>query len=155
MRTRLIPAVLFASLTATLAAAPATGQAPARPAAPAKAPKTITLTGCIVSDETAPGQYTFADAKDGTMYRLSGTDVNSYVGQRVQISGASDRKKLEIRGGLLPSPNVAGQMGAIDSTQSAMGGKPPIVAGTGSATLPEFRVRAVRPVKGTCPAVQK
>jgi hypothetical protein len=56
--------------------------------------------------------------------------------------------RLKITGGLLPSPNVAAQAGAIDPSQAAnasSGGN-----GVGSGELPEFRVKTVRQLGGAC-----
>jgi len=116
-----------------------------------KEPKPLTLVGCVATDEAAEGELTFADAKDGTIYKLSGTDAREYVGRKVQIVGATDSKRLRIRTGLTPSPNVAGQAGAIDPAQAAIAAQGATTRGTGSGELPEFKVKAVKPVKGACP----
>ena len=60
-------------------------------------------------------------------YRLSGTDMSSWSGQRVQIVGV-----------VVPA--------TTGSTANAC------AAGTGAtgATLPEFRVQSVTPVTGGC-----
>jgi hypothetical protein len=82
-------------------------------------------------------------------YRLTGTAVRDYVGQTVLIVGGSASKKLTIRGGLVPSPNVAAQAGAMDPARAAVasqGGS----AGPGSVELPEFKVKSVRQVSGSC-----
>jgi hypothetical protein len=120
-----------------------------------KTPKTnpdkpITLTGCVTRSESANSPYTLSDVKAGA-YRLTGVDVRDYVGRRVQIVGGSVvPRKLVIVGGLQPSANVAAQAGDIDPAQAAMaaaGGS----AGPGTVQLPEFKVKSVRPVSGTCP----
>jgi hypothetical protein len=59
-------------------------------------------------------------------YRLSGTDMQPFVGQRVEITGT-----------LAPT---AGASGATSAGASA----------TGTAAVPEFRVVSVRPVGGSC-----
>jgi hypothetical protein len=77
-----------------------------------------------------------------------GTDVREYVGQHVEVSGVASRR-VQIVGGLYPSPNVAAQAGAIDPNQAAIaavsgpaaGGRPPV----------EFRVKSVRAIPGPCP----
>jgi hypothetical protein len=145
MRTHLATGLMIAC-AATLAAAAQTS-APAKKAA---SPKPITLSGCIVRGETTPGQYTLEDRKAGTTYRLTGTDVRDYVGRRVLIVGALGGKKFTIVGGLQPSANAAAQAGAIDPARAAMaaaGGS----AGPGTVDFPEFRVKSVRPVSGSCP----
>ena len=106
--------------------------------------KLVTLVGCVSGDAATPRQYTIVDAKGGTMYRLSGTDMGAYVGQRVQVTGGSPR--LRVGFGLTPSPNAAAQAGAVDP--------PPAAAGTptrGTGPAPEFRVRSVKAVSGACP----
>lgn len=112
--------------------------------------KMITLSGCIVRGETTPGQYTLEDKKGGTTYRLTGTDVRDYIGQRVQIIGGVPSRRFTIAGGLTPNANVAAQAGAMDPARAATaaaGG----AAGPGTVELPEFRVKSVRPVSGSCP----
>jgi len=61
-------------------------------------------------------------------YRLSGTDMSSWSGQRVQIVGV-----------VIPPTNGPNAM--------------PGVSGTGATgqTLPEFRVQSVQPITGSCP----
>jgi hypothetical protein len=125
------------------------------PANPTKTPKTnqnkpITLTGCVTRSESSTGPYTLSDATAGA-YRLTGVDVRDYVGRRVQIVGGSVvPRRLSIVGGLQPSANVAAQAGNIDPARAATaaaGGS----AGPGSVQLPEFKVKSVRPVSGSCP----
>ncbi len=140
----LVPAVL------ACAAAVAAAQSPENPPK-TKEPKPLTLVGCVTADEDKTGQYTFEDVKDGTTYRLSGADASAYVGKRVQIVGATDSKRIKVRTGLAPSPNVAGQAGAIDPAQAAMAAQGATTRGTGTGELPEFKVKAVKQVKGKCP----
>jgi hypothetical protein len=116
-------------------------------------PKSLTLVGCVSTDDSKKDQVTFV-AKDGTEYRLSGTDARAYAGQRVQIVGATNPNKVHFRGGLYPSPNAAGQAGAIDPAQAAMAAQG-AYRGTGAAELPEFNVHAVKPMKGNCPPAKK
>ena len=51
------------------------------------APKTLSLSGCVVRGEKTPDQFTIEDAAEGK-YRLTGLNLRDYVGQRVQIAGA-------------------------------------------------------------------
>src|SRR5437879_3571319 len=74
------------------------GSSPAQREAPS--PKLVTLVGCVASDDTTPGQYTIMESKGGAMYRLSGADMHTYVGQQVQVTGGP--RRLRITGGLLP-----------------------------------------------------
>ena len=136
-------ALLLAWFPALLAAQSST---PSQPAVKESSTKQMTLVGCVTTDDQTPGRYTIADAKGGTVYRLSGTDMRTYVGQRVQITGGSPRR-LRIAGGLVPSANAAAQAGAID---------PPPAAASGPTTgaglpMPEFRVKSVKTVAGGCP----
>jgi len=110
----------------------------------------ITLSGCVERGETTPGQFTLSDKKDGSTYRLTGTDVREYIGRRVQIVGGVASRRFTIAGGLTPNANVAAQAGAMDPVRAAIaaaGG----TAGPGTVALPEFKVKSVRPVSGSCP----
>lgn len=114
-----------------------------------KPAKTISLTGCIVRDDTGRDNYSISDAKEG-VYRLTGMKFRDYVGQRVRVAGGVNSNRLVIKGGLLPNANVAAQAGSIDPVQAAVanaGG----AAGPGTVELPEFRVKGIRPVAGGCP----
>jgi hypothetical protein len=100
----------------------------------------LTLTGCVQPDETRPRDwFTLSDTKTGITYRLTGPKVKSFIWRNVRIVG-----------GLVPSPNLAAQAGAIDATKAAMAsqGAPP--SGARAPELPEFRVSAVRPLAGSC-----
>lgn len=113
------------------------------------APKPITLSGCVQRGESAPDQFTLAEKKGSQTYRLTGTDLRDYVGRRVQIVGGLAANRFRIVGGLTPSPNAAAQAGAMDPARAATaaaGGS----AGPGKVELPEFRVKSVRPITGSC-----
>ena len=118
--------------------------------APAKSPKTISLSGCVVRGADPPDRYMLEDAAEGK-YRLTGIKMREYIGQRVTIAGAVvETRRLTIKGGLTPNANVAAQAGAMDPVRAAVasaGGS----AGPGTVELPEFKVRSVRPVSGSCP----
>jgi hypothetical protein len=109
----------------------------------------IALTGCISTSPSGTGAYTFQE-NEGAKYRLSGKGVRKFAGQKVEIVGGSP-KGFTIRGGLLPSPNIAAQAGALDPAQVAIASQPggSATAGTGTE-LPEFRVARVRVVDGSC-----
>ena len=117
---------------------------------PKAAPKTLSLSGCVVRGEKTPTEFTLEDTAEGK-YRLSGINLRDYLGQRVQIAGAVvETKKFTVKGGLMPNPNVAAQAGAMDPARAAVasaGG----AAGPGTVDLPEFKVKSVRPVNGGCP----
>jgi hypothetical protein len=145
-----LPSLLAATMFA-MQAAPA---APARPAAPKKAATTppITLTGCVSPDAAAPGSYTFSDTKTGTKYRLSGADLQKDAGKRQEAAVGSGAWRVVIRGGLVPSANVAAQAGAIDPSKAAIASATNGTnSGAASMPLPEFHVTRVQPTNGACP----
>jgi len=114
-------------------------------------PKPMIMTGCIAHGDSS-GTLTFTDAADGSKYRLTGANVAKYVGQEVQIIGNPDTRRLHVTGGLLPSPNVAAQAGAIDPVQAAIAAAPGGTAGVGSPSLPDFKVTRVSlATGGECP----
>ncbi|HVZ20322.1 MAG TPA: hypothetical protein VG871_04630 [Vicinamibacterales bacterium] len=132
----LAPAIAFAQST--------TGTAKKK-----TAKDSTTMTGCVSPTAAVGSGFTFT-AKDGVKYRLTGKSVKKYAGQEVEIVGG-DHKKLTIKGGLLPSPNVAAQAGALDPGQAAIARLPGAGANaTGTVELPEFNVTRVRGLGGSC-----
>jgi len=108
----------------------------------------MTVAGCV-SPKPAGANFTFT-TKDGTKYRLTGKNIRKYAGQQVELVGG-EGKKLAVKGGLLPSPNVAAQAGAIDPGQATIASQPGgTAAGTGSAELPVFTVNHVRGLNRSC-----
>jgi hypothetical protein len=110
--------------------------------------KPLTLSGCINTSSSDSGLFTLSDAKQGTTYRLVGTDVREFVGQHVQVSGVTSRR-VQFVGGLYPSPNAAAQAGALSPNEAAIAA----TSGTATGTRPllEFRVKSVRATPGACP----
>jgi len=110
----------------------------------------VTLTGCLSATPGQTGDYTFTNDADGNRFRLTGTNVRKMAGQKVQVVEAT-AKKLTIRGGLYPSPNVAAQAGDIDPVTAAIAKQPASagVSGTGG-DLPELRVNRVSSAPGAC-----
>lgn len=108
----------------------------------------VTLTGCIIANPNQPGGFLLSDTDQVSRYRLTGTNVRDYAGKRVQVSG-SRPKRMQIVGGLYPSPNIAAQ-GGSDPTKAAMAAASGPNA-AGSRPLSEFRVRSVRAISGACP----
>ena len=100
-------------------------------------------------DPGTSGSFTFNESAGGR-YRLTGKSVRKYAGRMVRLVGGPQGKKLSIRGGLWPSPNVAAQAGAIDPAQASIARQPGGTSGTGGFDLPEFRVVSVRGVDGAC-----
>lgn len=140
-----------ATWIAAMLASGALAQEGAGSAATSGAKEPIVMTGCVSTDASTR-ELTFTDAKDGTKYKLTGTKADKYAGQRVQIVGAFETRRLRIVGGLSPSPNVAAQAGDIDPARAAVAAAPGGGAtGTGSPRLPEFRVSKVSAVAGECP----
>ena len=117
----------------------------------AEPPKVISLSGCVVRGEKTSDPFTIVDKNEGK-YRLSGINLRDYIGQSVQIAGGVvETKRMVVKGGLYPNPNVAAQAGAMDPSRAA------VAAAVGNSTtgvvddLPEFKVKSVRPVSGGCP----
>lgn len=138
-------AMAIASASSTIGASRSVRQSPS----PTPTPKTFTISGCVDDEPAGPDRYKLTDSTDGTTYRLSGSDVRKFVGRRVQLTGGLESKRLHIAGGLLPSPNVAGQAGAMDPTQAAQASSTAGV-GTANASLPTFRVARVRALSEPC-----
>src|SRR5262245_20501789 len=140
MRTSFFAVVALASAAVVSAQQPDTSTT-----SKSKKPTTITMSGCVQKAETPAGGYTLFDGT--TMFRLTGVDVRDYVGRRVEVTGG-DTRKLKIVGGLLPSANVAAQAGNMDPARAATkAADASMVNGTGA---PEFRVRSIKPVTGSC-----
>jgi len=115
-------------------------------------PAPIELTGCVSGRPAADGAFTFTDAQSGGKYRLTGKKMQKYAGRMVAVvSGPT--KKLTVNGGLWPSPNAAGQAGALDPAQESIARQPGGSArpsGGGAVELPPFNVVRVRTVEGAC-----
>lgn len=140
----------MATLCLLTADAMASAQKPSGDKAAAKTNKTLTLVGCVEKG-SAPNQFTLADEQSGK-YLVAGGRIGRYVGQRVEIAGISDNSKFKVKGGLWPSPNAAGQAGAIDPVRAAMDAQP---GGPSSATgtevdLPKVNVKSVRLLDARC-----
>jgi len=147
MRTYLAFFVLACTATAFTAqpTPPSKGQASANP----NASKALTLSGCVVKDE-AGDQLALVDLKNAR-YHLSGSHLEHYVGQPVQVTGFRIGG-LHIVGGLWPSPNVAAQAGDIDPVRAAIAALPGGEShGTGPEPVVEFQVKKVHALKGGCP----
>ena len=115
----------------------------------AESAKPLTLTGCLAKDATAQ-QVLLSDPAKGT-YRLRGVKLERYVGQRVQVTGIR-LGGLHIVGGLLPSPTLAAQAGAVDPGQAAIASLPGGAAhGVGVEAPPEVQVSRLQAKKGDCP----
>ena len=120
------------------------------PASTSASQKPVELVGCVSTQPGQSGAFTF-DESSGSKYRLTGKSVRKYAGQMVRLVGGPQGRKLSVSGGLWPSPNVAGQAGAIDGAKESIARQPGGGgSGTGGADLPEFRVVSVRTVDGSC-----
>jgi hypothetical protein len=110
----------------------------------------VELTGCVSDRANETGAFTFTDTQTGGKYRLTGKKMQNYAGRMVAVFGGPN-KRLSIRGGLWPSPNAAGQAGALDPAQESISRQPGgASASRGDAALPEFNVVRVRTVDGSC-----
>jgi hypothetical protein len=138
-------------LAALLVVQPAAANS-AQTTTPAKdALKEVRLNGCISRDGIRPGQFNFLDNDSGDKYRLTGKNLKKFVGQRVEIVGGPPGKGVTFKTGLLPSPNVAAQAGAIDPAQAAVARLPGGAADApGASPLPEFKVIRLRGLEGAC-----
>jgi hypothetical protein len=117
---------------------------------PKPAATTVELTGCVSVSPSAVGQFAFVDGASGGTYRLSGKDIKKYAGQRVRLVGDPNSKRTRIRFGLWPSPNAAGQAGALDPAQESIARQPGGGASTPDASFPELRVIRIGGVEGSC-----
>jgi hypothetical protein len=108
----------------------------------------VELVGCVSQDPGTSGSF-MLDESGGARYRLTGKSVRKYAGRMVRLIGGPGGRKLAIRGGLWPSPNIAG--GAMDPAQASIARQPGgAAAGSGGIEMPEFRVTSVRGVEGSC-----
>lgn len=143
------PTLMVFTISGWFAAASAqTPQPESSKPAKTKADKGITLSGCVESDESGHDQMKLTD-KSGKVYRLSGINLRQYLGRPVQLDGGIVVKGLQIKGGLLPNPNVAAQAGSMDPGRAAVA-TATSDSTTGHVDVQEFRVKAVRPAAGSC-----
>jgi hypothetical protein len=141
MRTHFLAALVLASATTALGAqSSSTPFSSRQTTGPNTADKTMTLLGCVHGDDPGADSFALSDKKAAPTYRLSGTDVRANVGHRGWIVG-----------GLLPSPNIAAQAGAIDPVTAAMATPGLNLAGTGNVPFLEFNVIRARTVTRSCP----
>ena len=127
----LIPIVGAALLIVSVETAAAQDKAPVT---------TVELTGCVSLTPSTNGQFAFVDASGGT-YRLNGKDIKKYAGQRVKLVGDPRSKRIQVRTGLWPSPNIAAQAGALDPAQES------IARHSGGANMPDSRAPELRVVR--------
>jgi hypothetical protein len=137
-----LTAMLVLVCSAGLASAEQSSKQPRKDKTP------VVMRGCVAAGSAR--QFTFTDSKDRSTYRLTGADVAKYVGQEVQIVGGPDTRRFRVAGGLTPTPNVAGQAGAIDPARAAVAAGGGGTTGTGAPDLPEFRVTRVSAIAGRC-----
>jgi hypothetical protein len=114
-----------------------------------KTPTTVELTGCVSLSPSADGQFVFIDGASGGSYHLNGKNIKKYAGQRVTIVGDPRSKRIQVRTGLWPSPNIAAQAGALDPAQESIARHS---GGTNmpDARAPELRVVRMNGVEGAC-----
>jgi hypothetical protein len=109
----------------------------------------LKLVGCVSGKPSVSGDYTFRDNVTKSEYRLTGKSMKKFAGQQVEIVSGKN-KKLAIKGGLYPSPNIAAQAGALDPGQEAIARQPGGPSTGVGPEIPEFRVSQVRGVPGPC-----
>jgi len=134
-----------------VAAGPVAARATQKDAVPKES--AVTMDGCVARGKAPQDPVIFSQGDNSIKYRLSGKNLNKYAGQRVEIVGATpEPKRLAIRGGLYPSPNVAAQAGALDPAKAAIARQPGgTESGTGAVELlPEFKVTRIRVLDGSC-----
>lgn len=137
------------ALCLVTAGAMASAQKPSADKTATKTNKALTLVGCVEKGST-PNQFTLSDERSGK-YLVTGARIGRYVGLRVEIAGIADNAKLQVKGGLWPTPNVAGQAGAIDPARAAVAAQPggPSAA-TGDVDLPKVVAKSVRTLDAKC-----
>ena len=136
--------IFMAWITTALATQTGAPQPPAAPEAIKIQPgQVLSVTGCVGLRDQTGSQFTLSElprnGQGGTAYLVSDPIVRPYVGRRVKIVG-----------GLVPSPNVAAQAGALDPSRAAVASAPGAVSAAGRMQLPELRVTRVRPLRGSC-----
>jgi len=116
---------------------------------PPKAPKVVSLNGCVQPDEKTPGQFTLTDTSLHQKFHLKGRDFREYVGRLVKVDGGVDVKGLKIKGGLQPNANIAGQAGAMDPSRAVVAAA--VAEGSvGTVDVQDFQVKTIRPTGGRC-----
>jgi hypothetical protein len=143
----MVAAAMFA--THATAAQPALQHATAV-TAQRNAASVTTLTGCINRDAATPGSRPFSGTSTGA--RLSGFDGRKDAGQRGETVVGTGSRRLTIRGGLVPSANVAAQASALDPAKAAVASR---LGGThhgmGTTPVPELRPGRGLGFSGWCP----
>lgn len=136
----MVGAPFFIGLILTAAAAAPGGQSgpTSNVSSDPGATRPLTLAGCIQPDPANPQRFTLSD-KTGTSYRLTGANLKAYGWRNVRVLG-----------GLVPSPNLAAQAGAIDPTRAAMEYQGANRPDTGKIQSIEFNVTRVRRGIGSC-----
>jgi len=137
MMMSIVAGVMFTWLSTASPAQPNQTPSPSTQTQTPEKQTPLVLVGCVAPDKANADQLTLADEKAGVRYRLNGTKLDSYTGRRVRIVG-----------GLYPSTNVAAQAGGIDPTKAAIAAA--TASESGTAQLPEFQVKQVRQLRGSC-----
>jgi hypothetical protein len=72
-------------------------------------PKQPALPACVTIDDAASPRMTMVETRRRAKHRVKETNPKQYFGERVQV-----------RGGLLPTVNIAAQAGSLDPIYAAM-----------------------------------
>jgi hypothetical protein len=108
----------------------------------------VALVGCVSPNPNQPGGFMLSESDQLSQYKLTGTSMRDYAGKRVQVYGEPP-KRLKVVGGLYPTPNSAAE-GGRNHVKDAMAAATPANTPGGSAALPEFKVKSIQVVTGTC-----
>ena len=141
---------MHALMTTTFIAALALSSADSQQQSKPQADSSLNaLTGCVSAKPDKDGSFTLTQKGSGSRFRLTGKSMREWAGKPVELVSAKG-KGLSVRGGLVPSPNVAAQAGHIDPAQAAIASQPGVATAGKGEDLPEFRVNGVRAAQGSC-----
>ena len=139
MRPHLLTSLIFAT-TMALGAQSDPASPPGTSDAARTDGKSLTLVGCVQPDRSKADRYTLSDKTTGTTYHLTGRNVKAFAWRNVRIVG-----------GLVPTPNLAAQAGAVDQTKAAMASQGANPSGRTPPEVLEFRISRVQATTGDCP----
>src|SRR5262249_23264656 len=101
----------------------------------------LNSTACVEKIDDSQNAFFVSNAHHNPVYRLIGAGWQGYMTRGVRIVGA-----------LVPTPNIAAQVGSIDQTDSAMASTASSPAGAPPAGPRKPRGTPARTVSGSCPS---